>query len=36
MQLDPGLGTNLQTQMFIAQDVFTSNIVTIPVVSPTQ
>jgi uncharacterized protein (TIGR03437 family) len=36
MQLDPGLGTNLETQMFIAQDVFTSNIVTIPVVSPTQ
>src|SRR5205823_1981706 len=32
MQLDPGLTTNLQTQMFIAQDVFTSNIVTIPVV----
>ena len=34
MQLDPGLGTNLQTQMYIAQDVFTSNIVTIPVVAP--
>jgi uncharacterized protein (TIGR03437 family) len=35
MQLDPGLATNLQTQMYIAQDVFTSNIVTIPIVAPT-
>jgi len=34
LQLDPGVATNLQTQMFIAQDVFTSNIVTIPVVAP--
>lgn len=35
LQLDPGLTTNMQTQMFIAQDVFTSNIVTLPVVAPT-
>jgi hypothetical protein len=33
--LDTGLATNLTTQMYIAQDVFTSNIVTIPVVAPT-
>lgn len=36
MQLDPGLTTNLQTQMYIAQDVFTSNIVTIPIVAATK
>ncbi len=33
--LDVGLPTNLQTQMFIAQNVFTSNICTIPVVAAT-
>jgi len=36
MQLDPGLTTNLETQMYIAQDVFTSNIVTIPIVAQSQ
>jgi uncharacterized protein (TIGR03437 family) len=35
LQLDPGLSTNPQTQMYIAQSVFTSNIVTIPIVAPT-
>jgi hypothetical protein len=35
LQLDQSLTTNLDTQMYIAQNVFTSNIVTIPVVSPT-
>jgi len=34
MQLGSGLATDYQTQMFIAQDIFTSNIATIPVVSP--
>jgi uncharacterized protein (TIGR03437 family) len=34
MQLDSGVGTDYNTQMFIAQDIFTSNIVTIPVVAP--
>ena len=34
LQLDSGLATDYQTQMFIAQDIFTSNIVTIPVVNP--
>ena len=34
LQLAPDLPTNPQTQVFIAQDVFTSNIVTIPVVNP--
>lgn len=34
LQLDPGLTTSDKTQMYIAQDVFTSNIVTIPVVAP--
>lgn len=34
LQLNPDIPTNPQTQMFIAQDVFTSNIVTIPVVNP--
>ncbi|HTW68166.1 MAG TPA: IPT/TIG domain-containing protein [Bryobacteraceae bacterium] len=33
LQLDSSLGTNLLTQMWIAQNVFTSNIVTIPVVA---
>ena len=36
LQLDPGTPTNPAAQMFIAQGVFTSNIVTIPVVSPSQ
>jgi len=35
LQLDPTLGTNPATQMYIAQDVFTSNIVTIPIVAAT-
>ncbi|MGI8743492.1 MAG: IPT/TIG domain-containing protein [Bryobacteraceae bacterium] len=34
LQLAQDLPTNLQTQVFIAQDVFTSNIVTLPVVNP--
>jgi uncharacterized protein (TIGR03437 family) len=34
LQLDPNAVTNSTAQMFIAQGVFTSNIVTIPVVSP--
>ena len=34
MQLDGTLPTNPNTQMYIAQNVFTSNIVTIPVVAP--
>lgn len=33
--LDVALPTNMQTQMFIAQNVFTSNITTIPVVAVT-
>ena len=33
LQLSPSLPTNMLTQMFIAQNVFTSNIVTIPVVA---
>ncbi len=32
--LDSGLTTDYKTQMFIAQDIFTSNIVTIPIVNP--
>ena len=36
LQLDPTLPTNPNTQMYIAQSFFTSNIVTIPVVSPSQ
>ncbi len=32
--LDSGLTTDYATQMFIAQDIFTSNIVTIPIVNP--
>ena len=35
VQLDPSAPTNSIAQMFIAQSVFTSNIVTIPVVAPT-
>jgi len=35
LQLDGTLPSNPNTQMFIAQNVFTSNIVTIPVVAPT-
>jgi len=34
VQLDPNTPTNQISQMFIAQGVFTSNIVTIPVVAP--
>ncbi|HLJ50232.1 MAG TPA: hypothetical protein VKU01_29665 [Bryobacteraceae bacterium] len=34
LQIDSTVPTNPQTQLFIAQDVFTSNIVTIPVVNP--
>jgi uncharacterized protein (TIGR03437 family) len=34
LQLDPATPTNTIAQMFIAQGVFTSNIVTIPIVSP--
>lgn len=34
LQLNSTLPTNPNTQMYIAQNVFTSNIVTIPVVSP--
>ena len=34
LQLAQDLLTNPQTQVFIAQDVFTSNIVTIPVMNP--
>ncbi len=34
LQLDQSLTTNALTQMYIAQDVFTSNITTIPVVAP--
>jgi uncharacterized protein (TIGR03437 family) len=33
LQIDTSLPTNPQTQMYIAQNVFTSNIVTIPVVA---
>jgi hypothetical protein len=33
LQLSTGLLTNLNTQMYIAQSVFTSNIVTIPIVA---
>jgi uncharacterized protein (TIGR03437 family) len=36
LQLSTSLPTNPNTQMYIAQNVFTSNIVTLPVVSPTQ
>lgn len=35
LQLDPTLPTDPLTEMYIAQSFFTSNIVTIPVVSPT-
>lgn len=35
LQISDQLPTNPDTQMFIAQSVFTSNIVTIPIVSPT-
>ncbi len=34
IQINGGLPTNPNTQLFIAQSVFTSNIVTIPVVAP--
>jgi len=34
LQLNQSIPTNPQTQMYIAQDVFTSNITTIPVVNP--
>ncbi len=34
IQLDPNVPTNSIAQMFIAQSVFTSNIVTIPIVAP--
>jgi hypothetical protein len=33
LQIDSSLPTNPVTQMYIAQNVFTSNIVTIPVVA---
>jgi uncharacterized protein (TIGR03437 family) len=33
LQLDPATPTNSRAQMFIAQGLFTSNIVTIPIVS---
>jgi uncharacterized protein (TIGR03437 family) len=36
LQLDGSLATNQFTQMTVAQDVYTSNIVTIPVFAPTQ
>jgi uncharacterized protein (TIGR03437 family) len=36
MQLNSDLPTNPNTQMFIAQSVFTSNIVTIPIVAPSK
>jgi hypothetical protein len=34
LQLSSSLPTNPNTQLFIAQNVFTSNIVTLPVVAP--
>lgn len=34
VQLDPNVPTNSLAQMFIAQSVFTSNIVTLPIVAP--
>jgi uncharacterized protein (TIGR03437 family) len=34
LQLDSGLTTNPLTQLYIAQNVFTSNIVTIPITAP--
>ena len=34
VQLDPSVPSNAITQMFIAQNIYTSNIVTIPIVSP--
>lgn len=34
VQLDPSVPTNAASQMFIAQSVFTSNIVILPIVSP--
>jgi uncharacterized protein (TIGR03437 family) len=34
VQLDPNTPTNAASQMFIAQSVFTSNIVTLPIVAP--
>jgi len=36
LQISDQLSTNPKTQLYIAQSVFTSNIVTIPVVAPTQ
>ena len=33
IQLDPSVPTNLITQMFIAQNIYTSNIVTLPIVA---
>ena len=36
VQLNSQIPTNLNTQMYIAQSVFTSNIVTLPVVAPSQ
>jgi uncharacterized protein (TIGR03437 family) len=36
LQLNPSLPTNPFTQMWIAQNVFTSNIVTIPIVAKVQ
>lgn len=35
LQLDSAISTNPQTQLTISQDIYTSNIVTIPVFSPT-
>jgi uncharacterized protein (TIGR03437 family) len=34
IQLDPNVPTNSLSQMFIAQSVFTSNIVTLPIGAP--
>jgi uncharacterized protein (TIGR03437 family) len=34
VQLDPNTPTNAVSQMFIAQSVFTSNIVILPIVAP--
>jgi uncharacterized protein (TIGR03437 family) len=36
LQLNSGLSTNPQTQVTISQDIYTSNIVTIPVYNPAQ
>jgi len=34
VQLDPSVPTNAVSQMYIAQSVFTSNIVLLPIVAP--